>query len=325
MSLKFQKLFSASEIKAAWHLIETSRNFVLLGHQDPDRDTVFACLAMAELLSSLNKPNITVIFPNKPCFRLPKTSAKVLFGRHKIQPDLILTFDAPVRQRLYFPPEFANTPVINVDHHLDNQIGGQCNFVDINACSACEVLARLILDWDPKLLTATLSQLLLVGILDDSFVFKTQQSGYSALFTTLKLIDAGANFNKAKALVANYKTPGVAKLWANLMAQGQVLAQERLFLMVLNAAQCAQKDFSVAALEGVVNFVASIVNCDIVVLLRELVPGKIKCSLRSKQTDVKSIAAQFGGGGHKYASGFSIDNADLTKISQRLVSSVQKT
>lgn len=49
-------------------------------------------------------------------------------------------------------------------------------------------------------------------------------------------------------------------------------------------------------------------DCEVSVFLREIENGKIKGSMRSKNSvDVNEVASVFGGGGHKRAAGFTTD------------------
>lgn len=303
MNLQFKEIFETKDLDACWAAIKAAKSFTLLGHKDPDRDAAFSCLAMAEVLKLLGKTNVQIIFPNKPYFKVQTTAAKVLHGKHNFVADLTIVFDSSTKDRIYFPAEFEKSTVINIDHHLGNSINGQYNFVDINACSAAEVLARLVFAWDEKIFTAELAQLLMIGILDDSIVFKTQQSGYTALSSALKLIEHGADFIKAKTIVAGYKTPETVRIWAYLMSCGELTGDGRLFVIKVSQIDLKKLNFDIDALEGLVNFVSNVINTDVVALIRET-ETEIKVSMRSKKTDVREIAAKFGGGGHKLAAGF---------------------
>ena len=60
--------------------------------------------------------------------------------------------------------------------------------------------------------------------------------------------------------------------------------------------------------EGLVNYALSIHDVEVAVFFRELPEGRLRASLRSKgQVNVSEVAEYFGGGGHKCASGCSLD------------------
>jgi phosphoesterase RecJ-like protein len=66
---------------------------------------------------------------------------------------------------------------------------------------------------------------------------------------------------------------------------------------------CLEED-----VDGLVNYPLTISGVDVAVFFRELEDGKYRISLRSKNSiDVSQIATQFGGGGHRNASGCTLD------------------
>lgn len=302
---KFKDFFDDIEVQACWKAIKNAKTFALLGHKDPDRDAVFSCLAMAEVLDGLGK-QVQIIFPNKTNFKIDSPTAPVLAGKHNFVPDVVMVFDTGVKSRCYLPEAFEGCLVINVDHHMANSINGKFNFVDTDASSACEVLARLIFKWDEGVLTPTVSHKLMIGVLDDSIVFKTTQSGVSALDTATKLIGFGADFKKAKKTVALHRTPDIVKGWAELISKGRNYPDKSLFVIAVDEQAARSCGLRVTNLEGLVNTVAELISCDVVALVREVGKGQVKGSLRSKSRDVMSVAGKLGGGGHKNAAGFTV-------------------
>ncbi len=60
--------------------------------------------------------------------------------------------------------------------------------------------------------------------------------------------------------------------------------------------------------EGVVNYLISIAGVESAVFLREVPTSQFRLSIRSKgKLDVAQIAEYFGGGGHRSASGCTLD------------------
>ena len=59
-------------------------------------------------------------------------------------------------------------------------------------------------------------------------------------------------------------------------------------------------------------------------LLREHEPGQIRVSLRAKHDfDVRAVAEQFGGGGHRKAAGARLSGT-IEEVKARLVSEIQR-
>lgn len=60
--------------------------------------------------------------------------------------------------------------------------------------------------------------------------------------------------------------------------------------------------------EDAINTLLTVAGAEVAVLFVELPEGKTKVSLRSRSDfDVRAIAAQFGGGGHRAAAGVSFE------------------
>ena len=76
--------------------------------------------------------------------------------------------------------------------------------------------------------------------------------------------------------------------------------------------------------EGIVSFVRDIDTVEVAVMLKEFEEDEIKVSMRSKKyVDVSKVCAVFGGGGHKKASGCTI-NSNLEKAKKDLIDELEK-
>jgi phosphoesterase RecJ-like protein len=75
--------------------------------------------------------------------------------------------------------------------------------------------------------------------------------------------------------------------------------------------------------EGLVNYALSMADVQVAIFFRELPDHRYRISLRSKgEVNVSSVAEHFGGGGHKCASGCSIDGplaVAVSRIVERLL------
>ena len=69
--------------------------------------------------------------------------------------------------------------------------------------------------------------------------------------------------------------------------------------------------------EGLVNYALSIGDVQVAIFFRELPDGRFRVSLRSKgEVNVSTVAEHFGGGGHKCASGCSIEGPLAVAVSR---------
>ncbi len=69
--------------------------------------------------------------------------------------------------------------------------------------------------------------------------------------------------------------------------------------------------------EGLVNYALSMADVEVAIFFRELPDRRYRISLRSKgQVNVSTVAEQFGGGGHKCASGCSLEGPLAIAVSR---------
>ena len=74
--------------------------------------------------------------------------------------------------------------------------------------------------------------------------------------------------------------------------------------------------------EGIVSYVRGVRGADAGILFREMADGQIRVSLRSREgLDVSQIAARFGGGGHRMASGCTLPGP-LAQAEQTVLAAV---
>ena len=158
------------QINDAWKFIKKSRNITLLTHSSPDGDGISACAALDATLIKLGK-NTETIYPDKPEFIYKRQATNIFIGEHKQKPDLIIAVDTANYQRLYWPTEFKNIPLINIDHHISNSLNGKFNFVNPQSSSACEELYIVLQNWDASSMDKYIAECLLFGILYDGQIF----------------------------------------------------------------------------------------------------------------------------------------------------------
>jgi len=75
-------------------------------------------------------------------------------------------------------------------------------------------------------------------------------------------------------------------------------------------------------MDGLVDYAKSLVTVEMAICAMEL-PEGIRISLRSKNVDVTQIASVFGGGGHKYAAGFTLIQYELQESIDIIVKKIK--
>ncbi len=310
------KNYTQQDVKGAWHLIQQANTITLLTHYKPDADGMSACAALAHIFTGLGK-EVETIYPTEAEVDYQRQGRPVRINTHTLTPDLLIACDTANYDRLYYPEAFKSIPLINIDHHISNSIKGTFNLVNGQAASTCEELLLIIKQWDSAFVDTYVAECLLFGILYDTQVFHTTSTTAKTLRIAADLIDCGANLFALKDELLCTKNPAIVKLWGDLLSSVTISPSGQAAWAVITQADLKRHKLELPALVGFSNFLAEISGVDVSIIFCEMDDGKTKVSLRSKTVDVNAIAAHFGGGGHKNASGM-LSNLPIGQVVQEV-------
>jgi phosphoesterase RecJ-like protein len=199
-------------------------------------------------------------------------------------------------------------PVLNIDHHISNLRFGDIKWVDPKASSCSEMIYRLYKELRVPLdkISATY---LYAGILTDTGSFKytnttsfTHQAVSELLRHNLNVVEIYQN------IYGNIPIQD-AKLLIRVLAGIKRGSGGKVIWFEIDRKMLKNKKVSFDLGENILSFGRGIKDAEVVVLFKEnLGPrDEIRVNLRSHgNVDVNKIAAYFGGGGHKTASGCTI-------------------
>lgn len=295
-------LKNVHNLTTALHLIEQADHITLLTHYNPDGDGISACAALDHILRNKGKL-VETIYPTKTEEDIARQPETIFIGQHHQTPDLIITTDTSVYERLYYPEAFKGIPIINIDHHLNNVIQGTVNFVSIEVSSTCELLYLLLCHWYPQNIDAYVAQALLYGILYDTQVFYNQATHPNTLRVAAELVERGANLCELQQELLCNKNPEIISFWGHLLSNVTITPNGKAAWIVITQDELRKRNLTLSATVGFSNFLGQLSHVDITILFYQSEDGKTKVSLRSKHTNVNELAGRFGGGGHKNASG----------------------
>lgn len=222
---------------------------------------------------------------------------------------------------------FYETPVINIDHHVDNQLFGAVNWVDVTATSTAEILVAFFeaLGRDQQLIDATVATQLLTGITTDTGSFKHPNTTPKSLTVAAQLVAAGANQQNIIHHLYKVKPISTLKIWGMALLN---IKQDHDLRVIWTA--LSRQDFeSVGADErdakGVLDeLLATAEGASFVFFMRETDEG-VRVSFRSidKSIPVGEIARALGGGGHDTAAATTLEGA-LYEVEERVLEAVRE-
>lgn len=296
--------------ESAAQLVENSESILVVTHVSPDGDAIGSLLGMGNALRQLGKKVDVAVDEGVPDF------VEFLPGADTVKPkltvgewDLMISVDASDEVRTGKVGAFGrerSKKVINLDHHATNTLFGDEQLVLSNAVSATEVIYRW-LDAIDFPFTPEVSTPLLTGLVTDTLGFRTSNVTSDTLSIAQSLMECGASLTEVTERTLDTKSYLVVNLWKTALASAE------LYEGGVIAANVTQEDIKRAGLRevtdgGLVGFLVKVNEAMIAVVFKELADGKVEISLRSKPGfDVSEVAFGLGGGGHKQASGATID------------------
>ncbi len=138
--------------------------------------------------------------------------------------DLIIVVDTPDLEslgKIYDNDTefFYKTPIINIDHHSNNEGFGQIDHVELTATSSAEIIFELMSREYRDLIDEDIATCLLAGVISKTKNFKTSNISPQALSFSAQLISMGARREDIVNRLYRSKSLGVLKLWGRVLAR----------------------------------------------------------------------------------------------------------
>lgn len=189
--------------------------------------------------------------------------------------DLIITIDTPDLEslgKIYDNDTefFYKTPVINIDHHADNEEFGQINFIELKAVATCEILFSLFESYSRDLIDDDIATCLLAGIITKTKSFKTPNITPHTLLTTSQLISMGARREEIINILYRSRKINVLKLWGRVLARLNGAMDNKLIWSTLSAEDFDKTESNEEDLTDVIEeLIVNIPQAKIVLLIYE--------------------------------------------------------
>ncbi len=294
----------------AKQLLEQSQDILLTTHERTDGDDLGSVLALAIYLESQGK-RVTIApmggVPEQLRY-LPK-SEDVLGDIERTDFDLLVISGCSVLDRVKNEKITGlNIPIINIDHHPDNKMFGTVNVVDASKSAVAELVYDFFkfCGWP---ITHEVAICLLTGIVTDTGIFMHSNTQASTLLAAAELMEKGARISTVTKHTYQGKDIPSLKAWAKALDNMHYDPNQKMIYSIITEEELkALGNPPMSAFEGIVETLNKVPEAKFAMFLKQD-QGVIKGSLRSdpnKGVDVKEIAHTLGGGGHKWASGFSI-------------------
>ncbi len=284
---------------------------VLVGtHLNPDGDALGSALAFSLWLDGLGVPNEVLCHNEAPrnLRFLPKVES--VREAPTIEADFGVVLDLDALDRLgSTAPYFEAVGFALIDHHIPHNAPGELRIVHTDAAATALLVARLLMD-SGETITPEMATCLYTGIVTDTGSFRFRNTSPEALATAATLLERGADFVTVSENVFQSRRLASARLLGRTLAGMRLDRNDRLAWGKIAAGDFASSGATDDDTEGFVNELLSIDTVQIAALLREIRPGTVRVSARSRgDLDVAEALRAFGGGGHRNAAGCTFETS----------------
>ncbi|WP_036503369.1 MULTISPECIES: DHH family phosphoesterase [Nocardia] len=310
---------SSADPAAAVEVLAAARSVTVLCHVQPDADTVGSGLALAQVLHRRGVP-VQVSFAEPAELpasmrSLPGVEYLVPAGQVAAQVDVLVTVDCGSVGRLGALADRidgAATTVV-IDHHRSNTRFGDVNLIDETAESTTSVLARLFDAWGEEI-DRDIAHCLFAGLVTDTGCFRWGGPGTHLLAD--RLLATGIDGAGITRTLMDTHPFG----WLPMLSR--VLGSARLEPRAAGGAGLVyafvhsddSDGLRSEEVESVIDVVRTTAEADVAAVFKQsrTDAGCWTVSLRSRDSgvgtgdavDVARVATGLGGGGHRYAAGY---------------------
>jgi phosphoesterase RecJ-like protein len=319
---------SDGEWAAALEVIGTTSSVTLLCHVGPDGDALGSMLGVGIALQQRGVQVVAsygdepFVVPSRLTF-LPGQELLVPPSAVPAQPDVVLTFDTGSIDRLGTLATNAKAAdaLIVVDHHATNTRYGTHNVIDVDAAAtavvALELVDRLGVDVDADIATA-----LYTGLTTDTGSFRFAATTPAVHEIAARLLRTGIAHDEIAREVFDTRSVGFLRLLGAALERAELDASALRGLgmvwTVVPDADREKYDVAFDEVEAVIGTIRVAQEAEVAVVCKETDNGAYSVSLRSKgAVDVAQVAVALGGGGHRYAAGFT-STVDLATTLEQL-------
>ena len=310
--------------------LQAKGHVLLTTHFNPDGDALGSLLGMTEILEGMNKQVLSYLEePVSPLYRFLPGCAQIQTDIAKVRDfvtqakDDLLTIclDCGDEKRLgkNSLELMSFRPIMVIDHHQGNNGFGDGAWVEPHRSSTGEMIFDLA-----EALGAEISlksaECLYTAISTDTGSFRYESTSSHTFAVAGELVRLGVRPESiANNLYDNYSL-GRLRLMQEVLASLEMHGKDRIAIIKVTQKMLARTFTTMEDTEHFINFPRAVRSVRVAVFLKEVAPDVVSVSLRAKgQCDVSLVAAQFGGGGHRNASGFRMKGQGLEAVRDALL------
>jgi phosphoesterase RecJ-like protein len=303
-------------------------SFLLTSHARPDGDSIGSQLAMAYALDALGKRvRLVNADPAPEHYRDFPGMDRIEIATHADgDADALIVMECSDLSRTGVGG-LEGRFIINIDHHAGNRMYGAVNWFDESAAACAEMVFDVISALGVPM-TREIATHIYLGVLTDTGSFHHSNITARTFEICRRAVDAGVQPAIMARRVYDSNSFGKLKLIGAVLDAMQLVHDGKVAVLSIDEAMLAACGCTFNDTEGLINLPLTAREIQAVAFFKLASTGDVRVSLRSKyDVDVRLVATEFGGGGHKNAAGFTMrgrpDEVEAA-IVERLVRAVDQ-
>lgn len=300
--------------------LEKFDDFIVVGHEGPDPDSLGSMLGLYFGLTKLGKRcRMVSADPLPPYLNWPGLDQVEYIPQGFDAGDsCVIVLDCePARTGSIKDGVLNAKCLVNIDHHQRGRGIGDVVYVEPTEAATSVIIYRILLALEVPF-DKELATVLYGGIVGDTGGFRHANTTSEVLNIAGDLLRYGVKPDIVAREIFSMQPLSFLKLLGYALSKLETAQDGKLAWIGISHEEFSRFGVDPSNTDSLISFARMLDTCEIAMVFREISPGEIKLGLRANQMDVGALARHFGGGGHKLASGATL-SGDLKQIAQEVV------
>lgn len=311
--------------------VRAKGNFLLATHFNPDGDALGSLLGLAEILEGMGKRVLRYLEEPVPhLYRFLPGCGQIQIDMDKVREfvaragnDLLtVCLDCGDEKRLgrNSGELIGFRPIMVIDHHKGNTGFGDGAWIEPHRSSTGEMIFDLADSLGAEI-SPRAAECLYAAINTDTGSFRYESTSSHTFAVASELVRRGVRPELVSSNLYDNYSLGRLRLMQEVLATLEMHERDRIAIIKVTQKMLERTFTTMEDTEYFINFPRAVRSVRVAVFLKQIDPDIVSVSLRAKGLcDVSLVAARFGGGGHRNASGYRVKGESLDSVRDALVS-----
>jgi phosphoesterase RecJ-like protein len=310
-------------LQRACRAIRGASSVALACHVSPDGDALGSMLGLYHVLRN-SEVDCVASFPTPfivaPHYRkLPGLDQLTPPHEFPHEPDVMVTFDCGALSRLGDLEQSAKAAheLIVIDHHISNDRYGSINAIDPDA-AASGTLVRHLVDHLDMPLNREAAVCLYTAIVCDTGRFQYDSTTPEVFDMARELVEYDVPVSDVSRTLFEEHRFAYMQLLGSVLGSAHLVPDRRFVWTAVTQEELNKFQVTMEEVEGLIDILRRTREAEVSCVVKEETDGTVRVSLRSLgDIDVRRIAEAEGGGGHRFAAGFTSGD-DIDEVVARI-------